>query len=137
MYIYKHTVQYYETDQMGCVHHSNYIRWFEEARTHFMRECNFEYGKMEKDGIIIPVLKAYAEYRKMTHFEDTVLIETKLEKYNGVKIQFSYTVKSEETGEIKCTGTTEHCFLNTLGKPVSLKKYSPQYHEKISLIEKE
>ena len=34
---YIRKVQYYETDQMGFVHHSNYIRWFEEARIHFMR----------------------------------------------------------------------------------------------------
>ena len=33
---YTHTVHYYETDKMNCVHHSNYIRWFEEARTHQM-----------------------------------------------------------------------------------------------------
>ena len=30
--VYMHEVQYYETDAMQIVHHSNYIRWFEEAR---------------------------------------------------------------------------------------------------------
>ena len=29
---YCHKVQYYETDRMGVTHHSNYIRWMEEAR---------------------------------------------------------------------------------------------------------
>ena len=37
--MYTHRVQYYETDQMGIVHHSNYIRWFEEARIDWMRDC--------------------------------------------------------------------------------------------------
>ena len=51
---YRHLVQYYETDQMGVVHHSNYIRWFEEARVFFMDQMGFGYDKMEKSGVIQP-----------------------------------------------------------------------------------
>ena len=47
---YEHKTQYYETDQMGIIHHSNYIRWFEEARIDFMDHCGFSYAQMEKDG---------------------------------------------------------------------------------------
>ena len=53
---YQHTVQYYETDKMGIVHHSNYIRWFEEARIDWMRHCGISYREMEKQGIIVTVL---------------------------------------------------------------------------------
>ena len=45
---YEHKTQYYETDQMGIIHHSNYIRWFEEARIDFMDHCGFSYAQMEK-----------------------------------------------------------------------------------------
>ena len=55
--MYTHRVQYYETDQMGIVHHSNYIRWFEEARIDWMRHCGISYREMEKQGIIVPVLE--------------------------------------------------------------------------------
>ena len=48
--MYTHRVQYYETDQMGIVHHSNYIRWFEEARIDWMRHCGISYREMEKTG---------------------------------------------------------------------------------------
>ena len=51
--MYTHRVQYYETDQMGIVHHSNYIRWFEEARIDWMRHCGISYREMEKQGIRI------------------------------------------------------------------------------------
>ena len=44
---YEHVVQYYETDRMDCVHHSNYIRWFEEARTYLMDQGGFGYAQME------------------------------------------------------------------------------------------
>ena len=49
---YEHIVQYYETDQMGIVHHSNYIRWFEEARSYILEQIGFGYKKMEEEGII-------------------------------------------------------------------------------------
>ena len=65
---YRHRVQYYETDQMKVVHHSNYIRWFEEARTDFLEKSGFSYAWMEEQGIIIPVLSVSAEYKAMVHY---------------------------------------------------------------------
>ena len=51
---WQHKVQYYETDIMQIVHHSNYIRWFEEARIYLMDEIGFSYFQMEDEGIIVP-----------------------------------------------------------------------------------
>ena len=62
---YEHQIQYYETDQMKVVHHSNYIRWFEEARTDFMRQIGLPYEELEKKGILCPVLEASAKYLRM------------------------------------------------------------------------
>ena len=57
LHTYEHRTQYYETDQMGIIHHSNYIRWFEEARTDLMRQMGIGYDEMEGQGIISPVGK--------------------------------------------------------------------------------
>ena len=116
---YKHLVQYYETDQMGIVHHSNYIRWIEEASSYLLEENGFGYKKMEELGIISPVLSVNARYKSMTHYYDTVIINVKVVKYNGVKITLEYTVVDEKNGEVRCTGESEHCFLDTSGRPVS------------------
>ena len=56
-------VYYYETDRMGIVHHSNYIRWFEEARLDWMKQIGWDYKSIEDDNIIIPVLSVAAEYK--------------------------------------------------------------------------
>lgn len=135
---YEHKTQYYETDQMGIIHHSNYIRWLEEARIDFMDQCGFSYAKMEKDGIISPVLSVACEYKTMTHFGETVRIETKIEKYNGIKLELSYIVKDRESGEIRCTGRTGHCFLDRNGTIISLKRDWKEYHEKfLAALEKQ
>ena len=133
---YRHTVQYYETDQMGCVHHSNYIRWFEEARTEFLHRIGLDYDAMEAAGIMSPVLDAYAEYKIMTRYGDTVDIDIAIEDYNGIKLGIAYRVCDHRSGEIRCMGKTHHCFLSAKGRPVSLKKEKPEWHELLSMCAK-
>ena len=124
---YEHQAQYYETDQMGIIHHSNYIRWFESARIWFMRQIGVDYADMEKSGIISPVLEVHCEYKSMVHFGETVEILPKIEKYNGVKLELSYIIRDKETQEIRTYGSSKHCFLDREGRPLSLKKINPAF----------
>ena len=129
--MYTHRVQYYETDQMGIVHHSNYIRWFEEARIDWMRHCGISYREMEKLGIIVPVLGVEATYRQMVHFDDLVDIKVTAAKYNGIVLEFCYEIYHQKDGKLCTTGKSRHCFLNKEAKPVSLKKENAVLHQKI------
>ena len=129
--MYTHRVQYYETDQMGIVHHSNYIRWFEEARIDWMRHCGISYREMEKQGIIVPVLGVEATYRQMVHFDDLVDIKVTAAKYNGIVLEFCYEIYHQKDGKLCTTGKSRHCFLNKEAKPVSLKKENAVLHQKI------
>ena len=133
-YTYNHKVQYYETDQMGIVHHSNYIRWFEEARTEALENIGFGYAKMEEIGVVSPVLSVECEYKTMTRFGETVIITMEVKKYNGIRMEIEYIVRDRETNEIRCIGKTSHCFLNKLGKIVSLKKDYLDIHNKMKLM---
>lgn len=129
MEVYKRKVHYYETDQMAIVHHSNYIRWFEEARIDMLTKMGLPIDEIEKMGVQIPVLAVTCNYRNMTRFNDTVLVGVKLEKYNGIKMHITYELKNEKTGEITNTGSSDHCFLDMKGNVVSLKKSFPKMHE--------
>ena len=60
---YVHKVQYYETDKMGIVHHSNYIRWMEEARIDFLERMGWPYDRLENEGIISPVIGVDCKYK--------------------------------------------------------------------------
>ncbi|GEK91884.1 acyl-CoA thioesterase [Alkalibacterium kapii] len=123
MDIYSHKIHYYETDQMQIVHHSNYIRWFEEARTHLMDEIGFGYQRMENEGIVIPVLGVNAEYKTMSRYGETVEIEAFVKQFSGVKLVVSYIVRDKETKEIRAIGETKHAFLDKeTYRPVSLKR---------------
>ena len=124
---YYHNAKYYETDQMAIVHHSNYIRWFEEARIDWLEQVGIPYDAMEARGIIIPVIGVSAEYKSMTKFKETVRIELTLEQYNSVRFSASYRVYNHETNQLRCTGTSQHCFLNRDYQPIVLKKVAPDY----------
>lgn len=119
-------VQYYETDQMGIVHHSNYIRWFESARIDFLMQMGITYEKMEAAGIISPVLTVNCQYRQMTRFGETVTIVPILKSYNSIRYVVSYEVRNKETGVLNAVGETSHCYLSKEGKLVSLKKVLPE-----------
>lgn len=129
---YQHKVQYYETDQMGIVHHSNYIRWFEEARIDYMEQLGLGYDKMEEQDILSPVLSVEADYLRMVHFGETVTIETHVKEYNGIKLTVAYEVISDKTDMVHSRGITRHCFINRDGRPLSLKQACPQFHEMFS-----
>ena len=66
MKAYKHTVQYYETDKMGITHHSNYVRWMEEARIDFLKQLGWDYARLEKEGIISPTVEVSCKYKRST-----------------------------------------------------------------------
>lgn len=121
---YRHKIQYYETDCMQIVHHSNYIRFFEEARLDFLEKIGTSYVEIEKMGYIIPVLSVSAEYKSMATYGDTVVVTVKFEEFNGIRFTFSYQVIDVATGALRAVGKTGHCFLKD-GKPVNLKRAMP------------
>ncbi len=125
---YIHTVQYYETDKMGITHHSNYIRWMEEARVDFLSQIGWEFAKLEAMGIVSPVLSVTCDYKYPTKFSDKVYITVSVKEFKGVKLFLDYEMKNEE-GKVVSVGTTSHAFLNTEGKPVRMKQEFPELYE--------
>ncbi|MDO4300507.1 MAG: thioesterase family protein [Clostridia bacterium] len=129
---YIRAVQYYETDKMGIVHHSNYIRWFEEARILYMKDCGYDYRELEDNGIMIPVLGVSAVYKTGVKYGDVVRIKVKIDRITPVKLSFSYEVSDNETGELRTAGTSDHCFVDSRFKPCSIKKKMPEFYEVFS-----
>lgn len=123
-------VKYYETDKMGVVHHSNYIRWFEEARVEFMRGIGISYKTMEDEGVQVPVVSVSCKYRSPATFDDIVIVKTHIQKFNGIVIELAYEVIDEQTGVIRVTGESSHCFVDAKTfKPMNLKRERPDIYD--------
>ena len=123
-----HLVQYYETDAMGITHHSNYIRWMEEARVDMLIKGGCDYAGLEKMGLGIPVLGVQVAYKRPTRFQETVAIEVRLVEYDSIRMKLNYVMHYPGDDTVLCTGTTEHCFVNAAGRPTSVRRSHPEVH---------
>ena len=129
--MYIHKVNYYETDKMGVTHHSNYIRWMEEARVDFLEKAGLGYDKIEALGIVSPVIGIECEYKISTTFNDEIEIDVKVKEYKGVRMIIEYKMTNKNTGDVVLTGLSKHCFINKENKPVRMKNEYPEIDEKL------
>ena len=109
--MYSHYVQYYETDKMGVTHHSNYIRFMEEARVEFFKNIGFDYFEFEKCGIVSPVVGLNnIKYKRPSTAGDTLDIEVAIKSMTNVIFTISYTMKKDDV--VIFTGESDHCLLS-------------------------
>ena len=129
MFKYTRAVYYYETDKMGVVHHSNYVRWLEEARTFYFNDAGVPYAETEALGVAIPVTDIKLKYMSAARYGDTFTIRPRMTKYTAVRFEVDYTVTNQH-GQILLRGTTSHAFVDTKNfKPVALSRAIPERHE--------
>ena len=127
---YTRKAKYYETDQMGIIHHSNYIRWMEEARIDLLDQIGFPYRRFEEMGYISPVLHAECEYKKSIKFDDEVKIIVSLQELGRVKFTLRYDIYNlSEDGVLSAYGTTTHCFLKKDGRPVLIDREMKEFSD--------
>ena len=129
---YVHKVQYYETDRMGITHHSNYIRWMEEARIAFLAGIGFSYAKLEEMGVVSPILSISCKFLAATTFDDDIFITVSVTEFRGVKLHLAYVMKNAE-GKTVCEAASEHAFLDRNGRPVRMKKEYPELFAALSV----
>lgn len=128
---YVHQVQYYETDRMGITHHSNYIRWMEEARTDYLARLGWPLEKLEEMGIVSPVTALEVKYQNTTTFADVIAIRVTLLGCTGVRLKLGYEMEKED-GTPVFSGTSEHCFLDGRGRILRLSKEYPAFYHALT-----
>ena len=131
-FIFERKINYYETDRMGVVHHSNYIRFLEEARCKMLEENCMPYYAFEENGVMIPVLGVNCDYKHHVTFGDIIEIEVLVKEFNGVRLTMGYKITNKNTGDLVLTGETKHCFTDTNLRPVRLQKQIPKFYDKLN-----
>ncbi|MBO4473356.1 MAG: acyl-CoA thioesterase [Clostridiales bacterium] len=128
---YEHKVQYYETDKMGITHHSNYVRWMEEARVDFLSKIGWDFDKLEASGVASPVISIDVKYKGSTVFPEVITITVSILALKSVRLTLGYEMKNA-SGKVVCEAQSEHCFLNTEGRPIRLEKDCPEFYSALS-----
>ena len=127
---YSRKAHYYETDQMGIIHHANYIHWLEEARVDFMAQMGFGYDRAVRAGIDFALLGVACEYKSMVRFDDTVQIRVAITALTQTRMTIRYQITDAKSGEQRALGESRHCYFDANKKrPVSLKKALPELYD--------
>ena len=104
-------VRYYETDKMGIVHHSNFLRYLEIARLEWLNKLGLDYNEIEKNGIILPVVDVSISYKQPARYGDSLRVQVSLKDRPKVTINFDYKVINQ-FNKLICIAQTKICFLN-------------------------
>lgn len=117
---------------MGIMHHSNYIRIFEEARVDFMRQAGMPFDTIEARGILMPVLSVECRYKNPLHFGEEFAVYPRIVGFSGVRLTIEYTIRECVSGNICVTGTSSHCFTDDALRPIRTKNKYPDIYELFS-----
>ncbi len=113
-------MRYVETDQMGVVHHSNYIAWFEIARTKLCEATGFHYSEIEELGYLLMVTGVRVKYRQGARYGDTVQVTAHIDRLWSRGVHYAYEVRRGDA--VLATGTTEHVWIDRdTRKPTRLR----------------
>lgn len=133
-------VHYKDTDQMGVVHHGNYVNLFELGRTEWMRHAGIPYSKMEDMGLLLPVMDLNINYQKSARYDDLLVIYTKVSNFSKVRLQFDYEARlipnndfpgeiaDTPTGELLAKGSTVHMWVTRDWKPARIDRFAPEVY---------
>ena len=119
-------VRYQETDQMGVAHHSVYPVWFEAGRTAYIREHGVPYGRMESEGLYLPLIELTCNFKGFARYEDELVISTRVADATKSRLKFYY--EAIKDGAAITVGTTTHIYANSQLRPVNLQKYKPDLY---------
>lgn len=101
-----------DTDQMGIVHHSNYVRYYEAARSDLMRDLGVSYADMESRGVMMPILEVHSYYKASALYDELISVEVSVEELPMARITFHYKIYNEG-GNLLNTGYTVLGFMNS------------------------
>jgi len=116
-------VRYYETDLMGIVHHSNYIRYFECGRHDALVSLGLPIQKIEEAGIMMPVVKVECNYKLPAKQGDKLRIVSTIKDLPKARITI-YTVIYNKDNQVVCDG---YVTLGFIHKDTRRPTRAPEY----------
>lgn len=112
------SVRYAETDAMAVVHHANYLVYFEEGRSHYMRTLGCDYAVFEREGFQLPVTEVNIRYAGSLRYGQRVRIKTWVEENLSRRLTFSYEVYASDSDQCLVKGSTRHIWTNGDGRVI-------------------
>jgi len=118
-----------DTDCMGIVYHTNYIKFFEIGRTEYLREIGYPYAQLDKEGVWLPVASVYCEYKSPARYDDVLTVHTWVKEFKSATVIIAYEIYRKETDELLVRGETKHPITDATLKPIRLRNVNPELYK--------
>ena len=118
-----------ELDGMRAVYHTNYIKWFDLARTKLFREAGVKMEEWEKGGILLPLVVCHCEYSEGAYFDDPLKVTAEVTEVKGKVITITYEIENQNTGRVISTGLTKQVFCDADNKSFKLEERYPEIYK--------
>jgi acyl-CoA thioester hydrolase len=115
-------VIYGDTDQMGVVYYANYLRWFEKGRGELLRASGIPYATIERRGMHFPVAEVSCRYFRPAHYDDLIVIETRIASVSRASLTFTYRIMREAEGALLASGSTKHACVDGQGRIMRIQQ---------------
>ena len=129
---HKLRVEYHHTDQMGIVHHSNYIKFFEAARTEWLRAAGLTYAEMERRGVMMPIVDVQIKYRQPAYYDEMLSITTSVSEMPMARMTFRYEIRGEDGREVASGMTTLGFIDSVTRRPQRVPQWLVEVLERMS-----
>ena len=125
-------MRYAETDQMGVVHHANYLLYLEESRTALMASRGRSYAEIERSGWALPVRKSQLRFRAPAHYGEELIVRTWVERLGPASVTFASEVWRESDRTLIASGTIELACLDIRNTPRKLAPLPDDLRESLA-----
>jgi acyl-CoA thioester hydrolase len=130
-------VIYADTDAMGIVYHTNYIRWFEMGRTELFRQMGVVYRDVEEKGCTLPLTQVFCHYYEPARYDDLIFLETDIGYVKRASMKFIYRIWNEHHKKILVDGYSVHACTDRIGRIVRIPSFITDKIEKFNPGSKE
>lgn len=121
-------IYYEDTDCGGVVYYANYLKYFERARTEYIKSKGISLDELQKQGIVFTVSDVEVKYLSPARYGETLLVATEILRKRHVSLTFSHVVTDKKDGRIVVTGSVRLACVNSNGRPT---KFPQEFAEKV------
>ena len=113
-------VPYSDVDQMGCVHHTHYLKYFEQGRTELLRQTGWAYRDLEAAGTFFVVTKATCNYHSPARYDDVLVLTTTIKRITLARIDHHYELRRQGESALLASGQTTLACVDANGQVIPM-----------------
>lgn len=115
-------IYYQDTDCGNVVYYGNYLRYFEQGRTHWLEEQGLSVKTFMDAGTLFAVVHVELSYRSPARYGETLTVATTLTAMRAASFTFAHEVREKTSGRLVVDGSARLATVDTQGKLIKLPK---------------